>query len=298
MQVLLRGDLDSTFTRGDNSLIVPTDTCKNTILVLARVNLEESVEEFAMRIGAHFLAQYTHLSSVDVKATEKLWERMTLSSESASEPGTWNGPAVPHPHCFQQRGPERLSVHAVSTRSSGVWLSSGVSDFTVLKSTASGFENYAKEDGLTTLQPTNDRILATKITAQWQWGSIPSAGFRAANKRILDWMLVRFSSRYSVSVQATEYEMALDALAAVPELDRIRILLPNVHFLPVNLIPFHLPFEGTVFWPTDEPHGTIEIAVERENAKRKETTTEKEDNVLQEFKGTKPTAPLPPRPRL
>lgn len=237
VQVLLRGALQPSFTRGDNALVVPTDTCKNTVLVLARESLVESIEDFAMRIGAHFLAQYAHISSVDVRMTEKIWERMSVATEAT--PGVWNGPARPHPHTFQQRGPERPSVHAVATRQ-GVWLESGVADYTVLKSTASGFENFPRGDGMTTLAETADRILGTKIAATWQWASVPRGGFRAANARLLEWMLVRFASRYSVSVQATEYEMCLDALAAVPEIASIKITLPNVHFLPFNMAPFNL----------------------------------------------------------
>jgi urate oxidase len=294
VQVLLRGALNSTFTRGDNSLVVPTDTCKNTVLVLSRQSLTDSTEEFALRIGSHFLAQYAHLSSVDVKLSERVWERMNVATEAT--PGVFNGPDAPHPHSFRLRGPETNKVHAVSTRS-GSWLSSGIADLTVLKSTNSGFEHFPRDDGLTTLQSTDDRILATKIAAEWQWASIPAGGFRAANARLLQWFLVRFASRYSVSVQATEYEMALDALTAVPEIARISITLPNVHFLPFNLSPFKLPFEGKVFQPTDEPHGTIEVCVERDGHERSTHNTP-QDIALGPFKGTKPTTPLLPRPRL
>ena len=299
VQVLLRGAIVSSFTRGDNGLVVPTDTCKNTILVLARQSLTDSVEEFLMKVGAHFLAQYPHLSSVDLQATEKVWERLSVASESS--PGIFNGPPQPHPHTFQLRGPQRSTVHVVATRQSGgsCWVQSGIADLTVMKSTGSGFANFPRGDGMTLLAETDDRIMATKVAAQWVWSSVPSCGFRAANARLLEWMTNRFARAYSVSVQATEYEMCLDALAAVPEIARIKIRLPNVHFLPYDLRPFQLPNEGKVFVPTDEPHGTIEVEVSRDNLvgdSRK--LTEGEEKVLGQFKGSKPCAPLPPRPKL
>lgn len=301
VQVLLRGiSLHPSFTRGDNSLVVPTDTCKNTVLVLSRESLKESCEEFGMRIGSHFLAQYSHITSVDVKMTEKIWERMNVATEG-STPGIWNGPIAPHNHAFQLRGPQRPSVHTVSTRDNGgsVWIQSGIADVTVMKSTASGFTGFPRDDGMTLLPETEDRILATKIAAVWTWSRVPAGGFRAANARLLEWLLVRFSSRYSVSVQATEYEMCLDALAAIPEISKIKITLPNVHFLPFNLMSFNLPNEGKVFIPTDEPHGTIEIEVARDNiVLDNKATTEIEDRIMGDFKGSKPCAPLPPRPRL
>lgn len=55
-----------------------------------------------------------------------------------------------------------------------------------------------------------------------------------------------------------------------------------------------------MFVPTDEPHGTIEVAVARDNVARVGAAqTDDDDNVLgTAFKGTKPCAPLPPRPKL
>lgn len=54
-----------------------------------------------------------------------------------------------------------------------------------------------------------------------------------------------------------------------------------------------------MFVPTDEPHGTIEVVVARDNVARVTAPqTDDDDAVLGSFKGTKPCAPLPPRPRL
>ena len=56
---------------------------------------------------------------------------------------------------------------------------------------------------------------------------------------------------------------------------------------------------GRVFVPTDEPHGTIEVCVARDNVTRVTgPQTDDDENVLGSLKGTKPCAPLPPRPRL
>lgn len=39
VEVLLQGDcMETAFTEGDNSLVVPTDTCKNTIYYLGKTN--------------------------------------------------------------------------------------------------------------------------------------------------------------------------------------------------------------------------------------------------------------------
>ena len=47
----LAGDFASSYTSGDNTKVVPTDTIKNTIHVFARQHLGEEIERFA--VGLH-----------------------------------------------------------------------------------------------------------------------------------------------------------------------------------------------------------------------------------------------------
>ena len=65
------------------------------------------------------------------------------------------------------------------------------------------------------------------------------------------------------ALQKVLFEMAQAALEAVPELDRVRLVMPNKHYLLVNLAPFDLENANEVFVPTDEPHGQIEATVSR-----------------------------------
>ena len=55
VQVLLHGDFESSFTQGDNSKILPTDTVKNTVYSIARDSHAETIEEFAMELGDYLL---------------------------------------------------------------------------------------------------------------------------------------------------------------------------------------------------------------------------------------------------
>ncbi|MFZ1015515.1 MAG: urate oxidase, partial [Terracidiphilus sp.] len=51
VQVLLQGDFETSFTKADNSKILPTDTMKNTVYSIARDSKAETIEEFAMELG-------------------------------------------------------------------------------------------------------------------------------------------------------------------------------------------------------------------------------------------------------
>jgi urate oxidase len=296
VQVLLRGSIEHSYTRGDNGCVVPTDTCKNTVLVVAKESLTDSIEEYGQKLTSHFLHKYDHLSSVDVRMTERMWERLIVATETL--PGVFDGPIAPHPHSFLQRGPEKPWTHVVGTKQ-GTWIESGIMDYHVLKSTASGFSGFPRCD-LTVLPETDDRILSTKIAATWTFESTPKAGFRKANERILQTMVDRFATRYSVSVQATVYEMTLDTLAVEPSVAAVKVMLPNVHYIGFNMAPFRLENPNAVFIPTDEPHGSIELHVTREGKKATTQVEGVSPFALQNltFPMSKPCAPLPPRPRL
>ena len=56
--VMLSGDFASSYTSGDNSAVVPTDTIKNTVHALAKEYLGAENERFALTLARHFLAKY------------------------------------------------------------------------------------------------------------------------------------------------------------------------------------------------------------------------------------------------
>ncbi len=76
-------------------------------------------------------------------------------------------------------------------------------------------------------------------------------------------MLACFAQHDSLSVQQTLYAMAKDALEATPEINDIKLTLPNKHCLLIDLARFGQENKNEIFVPTDEPHGTIEARVKR-----------------------------------
>lgn len=243
VQVLLEGDFETSYTKGDNSKVVPTDTVKNTINVLSRDHLGTEIEAFSLHLGRHFLQRYDQVERVHVDIRERLWERIG-----------------DHNHCFTAPGSPTPWVKAAVT-AKGEELTSGVTDWLVLKSTESGFSDYPKCE-FTTLPETNDRIFATSVTAGWRWAAHPQS-FRAANEKIRAAMLRPFCDNFSPSVQATMAEMAEAAFAVAPEIDEVSLALPNKHCNLINLAPFGLDNPNIVFTATDEPHGQIEAVFRR-----------------------------------
>jgi urate oxidase len=247
VQVMLRGDFASSYTGGDNSRVVPTDTMKNTVNVLAQTELGDEIERFGLALGGHFLAKYSQIAECAVTLSEKVWTRMEF-----------NGAA--HPHSFAGNNASRPWACVTTTRTSSS-VSAGIRDLLILKSAGSGFAGYPKCE-FTTLPETTDRIFSTMVAATWEFAREPGS-YAAARERAVEAMLRVFANNYSPSVQTTLHEMAQAALTAVPEISRIRLELPNKHYLPVNFAPFGRQNPNEVFTPTDEPHGQIEATVER-----------------------------------
>jgi urate oxidase len=242
----LQGDFTPSYTSGDNTKVVPTDTIKNTINVLAKEHLGDEIERFAVVLAEHFLG-YSQVGEVQVEIAERDWRRMLVERE-------------PHPHSFESGGDSKMFTRVVCARNAQT-VQSGIRDLFILKSTGSGFENYPKDE-FTTLRETADRILATSFSGTWTFTQSPP-NYREANAAVLSAMLKIFAQNYSPSAQATLFQMGEAALAACPEIARVDLVMPNKHCLLIDLSPFGLENNNEVFVPTDEPHGQIEATIAR-----------------------------------
>jgi urate oxidase len=248
VQVLLEGDFETAFTEADNSKILPTDTMKNAVYSIARGSKAATIEEFAMELGDYLLANNPQVSGACVKIDEKSWERMIV--DGASEPTT-----------FRLGGPEVQTVRAVRDQGREWSIRSGVDGLTILKTTKSAFTGYIK-DKLTTLKPATDRIFGTRATITWDYASA-STGFAQVRATIVAALLKEFATHESMSVQHTLFDMGKAALAAAPEIERVKLTMPNLHHLPADLSPFGQDNPNHIFVPIDEPHGYIEATIER-----------------------------------
>ena len=245
--VRLEGDFSAALISADNSVVIATDTMKNTVQVLAHRHLGTETEPFAALLARHFLDKYEHVFRVTVDVRERAWRRMSFGDRPAEHSST---------------GEAHSPVVRVVDRKKGARLiESGVEDLLILKSTGSGFSGFPRDE-YTTLPETKDRILATLLNARWRWSELPGDP-SAQNARILDAMLHLFADRYSPSVQATMWDMAQAAFDVCGLIDEITLALPNRHYLPANLQPFGIDATGVSFVPTDEPHGQIEATIVR-----------------------------------
>lgn len=141
-------------------------------------------------------------------------------------------------------------------------LSSGIDELMIAKTTETGFKDFHRDE-FRTLPDTDDRILATVVTAVWKYShyDVHHAGLRSRARQA---MLDKFLDHYSRSVQETLMMMGQAVLDACVEVSSIQLTMPNKHHIPFNLDPFGRTNENDVFMVTDEPYGFITATVTRE----------------------------------
>jgi urate oxidase len=248
IRVRFEGDFETAHTKGENQKILPTDTMKNTVYVLARQYPAEAVEEFALHLIEHFLTYNAQVSRVRIEASESLWSRLVLGGK-------------PHATAFARSGAEKRTATLVGTRERTT-VRAGIDDLTILKTTKSAFEGFLR-DPYTTLKEDRDRILSTVIHADWLYEGNETE-FSPMWHGVRRAMLETFAEHDSHSLQHTLYAMGEAVLNSYDRIREIYLSLPNKHFNLVNLAPFGMDNPAEVFLPTDEPHGLIEATLRKE----------------------------------
>jgi urate oxidase len=245
--VLLEGDFASSYLTGDNRKIVATDTMKNIVYVLAKQHGIGAIESFGETVARHFVQKYAQVRSATIDLVEHSWQRLLVDGRD-------------HPHAFIG-GPGEKRRAVVTLTRQGLRVESGLDELSLLKTTDSAFRGYVRDE-FTTLPETDDRILATLLSARWLWGK-PPADWDRAYQVVRLALVETFARHRSSSVQQTLHAMGTAALESCSEIEQITLTMPNKHHLLVNLGPFGLDNPNEVFVATDEPHGVITAKLTR-----------------------------------
>jgi urate oxidase len=241
----LAGDLAATHLTGDNAGVLPTDTQKNTVYAFARDGVGE-IEAFATRLARHFVDSTPTIHRARVRIEQYTWERIGDRH-----------------HSFVRAAGARTTT--VTYDGTATTVVSGVDDLVVMNTTGSEFHGF-HQDRYTTLPETDDRILATAVSAQWRHASADTEDWAESHREAKSHLLTAFADTYSLSLQQTLHAMGKRVLEERPELVEVRLSLPNKHHFLVDLSPFELDNPGEVFFAADRPYGLIEGTVVRDGA--------------------------------
>lgn len=244
VSVSLTGDFDDAHITGDQANVLTTDACKNTVNSFAKEagDAVREPESFALALAAHFI-EVPQVSRVRINVEAFPWVR-----------------SHDNPHAFVKNG-DYVRTATVTQTADGPSVVSGLKELTVLKTTDSEFHGFY-QDKYTTLQPTNDRIMATAVTAQWahdgadiDWGK--------SFDSVLDAITSSFAAAYSYALQHTLWEMGTAVLDTAPSIAEVRFSCPNKHHFVIDLSAFGVENNCEVHHADDRPYGLIEATIKR-----------------------------------
>lgn len=245
--IRFEGEYDASYTDGDNEDVLPTDTMKNTVYALAADQTLADPELFGVRLAEHFIGRNSRLKKVRIDLTEHSWQPIAVGGRN-------------HGQSFVRRGPETRTATVQGSRDR-MKVGAGINDLMVLKSAGSAFAGFPRDE-FTTLPETHDRLLATSMTATWQYASVDT-DFGPRWHAIKQTLLESFAEHDSQSVQHTLYAMGQAVLDASDEVTVIRLVMPNKHHLPIDLTKFGRENRNEIFVATEEPYGLIEATLTR-----------------------------------
>src|SRR5260221_797994 len=76
LSIRFEGDFEAAHIKGDNRNILPADTMKNTVYVLARQHSIVALENFGLHLIEHFLTYNPQVTRVLIEASESIWIRL------------------------------------------------------------------------------------------------------------------------------------------------------------------------------------------------------------------------------
>ncbi|WRT70190.1 urate oxidase [Kwoniella shivajii] len=275
IKALLEGDIETSYTKADNTVVVATDSIKNTCNIFAKTSPHVlNAPIFALHLALHFVTKYDHIKKAFIDIEQLKWSRIEVNGK-------------PHKWSFVRDGDEKSLVECVADATNGpenvtADLKVGMKDLLVLKTSGSAFENFYRDE-FTTLAEVSDRIFSTSVSIQSVISLPPNIPLTIDNlpeiAKELDFpkvlpqitkdVLETFAEDESASVQATMYVTMQNILKSCSAVKEVSMQLPNKHYIPINLSAFKLDNglgrEGgaEVFHPAADPSGFITATVTR-----------------------------------
>jgi urate oxidase len=245
VSVDLQGHFEAAHVEGDNTGIVATDSQKNVVYGLARSEPPGAPETFALRVADYLAGEYESVTRARVEVEAASW--LAVQADA-----------------FRRDDGQRRVATAAVTADGDRHVLGGLRGLALLKSAHSAFAGFLR-DRWTTLEESDDRILASSVQARWRYSSA-ELDFDEQHDRASQAMIETFARHHSQSLQQTLYAMGEAVLEACPEVAEVRLSMPNLHHFLVDLTGVGLDNPNLVFHADDRPYGLIEGVVERPGA--------------------------------
>ncbi|MEW9701886.1 factor-independent urate hydroxylase [Paenibacillus sp. SI8] len=242
----------TSFSEGDNSLVVATDSMKNFILRKAGEYEGATAEGFLEFAARKFLETYPQMTGVKMTADQVSFEVLPVPGET----GFQNGELV---YRYSQNEHPTALVEVVRTENgiSVMEHAGGVADLKLIKVKGSSFSGFVR-DAYTTLPETSDRPLFIFLDIAWSYEEVADAldsdlGRYVAAEQIRDIAHTVFNEQHSPSIQNLIFRIGQRSLTRFPQLKEIRFESNNRTW--ETILEEVSTGEGKVFTEPRPPYG-------------------------------------------
>ena len=198
-----------TYTEGDNTSLVATDSMKNFIQRETMNFRGNDLEEYCRFLGEKFLATYAQVEGVQISASEIPYA--ALGSNVA----------------FAPSGPEIATARLEMVRRGVLEAVSGVRGFKLLRLGGSAFRGFVRDE-YTTLPDLNNRPLHMWLDLEWAYVR-PDAAFSdgAVTAQVRRTVREVFTAFESGSIQQVIYQMGTKMLEAISAISEVHLEANN-----------------------------------------------------------------------
>jgi len=234
--VIVRGGaFEPSYTEGDNSMVVATDSMKNFV---HRMGLEyegDTLEGFVQLVASRLLTRYDHMEGVQVSARQVPFERV-------------------HRNVMRRRYDDFAVAELDLDRNGVVSARSAWNALHLLKLTGSSFAGFVRDE-YTTLPEAEDRPLFVHMNFGWTNTDLARC---ARSEDVRDKAVSTFCEIRSASIQELVHQIGVKVLESFPEIATVDFYAEN------RLWDTAAPGEeATVYTDARPPFGVITLTLER-----------------------------------
>jgi len=211
VKMLIYGDAFwPTYTTGDNTGLIATDSMKNFIQRQTLNYTGGDLEDYCRFLASRFMETYPQVEGTQVSA-------VGIPYASIAE----GGPA------FAPAGPERATARVELNRSGTVEVVSGIQGFRLLRLGGSAFHGFVRDE-YTTLPEIANRPLHMWLDLEWLYTE-PEAAYSAGAIPASVWGIVHdvFRCFESGSIQQVIYQIGTKMLSEIPAIAEVHLEANN-----------------------------------------------------------------------
>jgi urate oxidase / 2-oxo-4-hydroxy-4-carboxy-5-ureidoimidazoline decarboxylase len=199
-----------TYTTGDNTGLVATDSMKNFIQRETLNYDGPDLEAYCQFLGAKFLGIYPQVEGLQICAVE--------IPHAALQPGS---------AAFAPAGPECCTTRLEMNRAGTVEIASGIQGFRLLRLGGSAFHGFVRDE-YTTLPDIRNRPLRMGLDLEWNYTSADAAfSGGKISSRVRAMVHQMFEGFESGSIQEVIYQIGTKMLAEIPAIAEVHLEAEN-----------------------------------------------------------------------